>query len=83
MPYIRRDTDIDFNPENREKIRQIEIEKKRSNTHQSIYLTGIVKETIIYKSNEVEKILQNMKDIVNEYCTVNKGKRTQDYILNS
>jgi len=33
----------------------------------------LVKETIIYKSNEVEKILQNMKDIVNEYCTVNKG----------
>jgi hypothetical protein len=30
MPYIKKDTDIDFNPENRERIKQIELEKRRS-----------------------------------------------------
>jgi len=32
-----------------------------------------VKETIMEKTDEVEKILGGMKDIVNEFCSVSKG----------
>jgi len=32
------------------------------------------------RSDEVERILQNMKDIVNEFCTVNKKKEEKKRI---
>jgi len=31
MPYIRRDSDIDFDPQNREKMRKTEMERQKRN----------------------------------------------------
>lgn len=75
MPYIRRDAEIDFNPEMREKIRKTEMERQKCKKFENytIIKLKIVKETILEKTDEVEKILSNMKDIVNQFCSGSKG----------
>jgi len=70
MPYLRRDSDMNFDPLNREKMRKIEMEKQK------------LKETILEKTDEVEKILGNMKDAVNEFCSVNKDKEEKKIVKN-
>jgi len=41
-----------------------------------------LKETIMEKTDEVEKILGGMKDIVNEFCSVSKDKEEKKIIKN-
>lgn len=39
MPYIRRDSDINFDPQNREKMRKTEMERQKCNGSESLSLT--------------------------------------------
>jgi len=68
MPYLRRDSEKNFDPLNREKIRKAEIERQK------------LKETILEKTDEAEKILGTMKDIVNDFCSVNKDNEEKKII---
>jgi len=42
MPYIRRDSDIDFDPQNREKMRKTEMERQKRNCYYSNFIEFFV-----------------------------------------
>jgi len=72
MAYIRREDGADnYKQEVRDRIKQSEIEKDN------------VRATVLLKTEDVEKTLANMKDAVDEFCSLSKDKEEKTAVRKS